>query len=132
MINKIIHTTIIILIIGLVFHLCVVSKIIPYTIAWGGRLQNDTEMYVFEAISMIIQLFLIFILLMKGNKINYKFSNKVINCILWIYSILFLLNTVGNIFAVTTLEKFFALITIVLSILIIMILIFEKKNKTIA
>jgi hypothetical protein len=41
----------------ILFHIAVIVKVIPYGIAWGGRLQNDAEMYVFEAISILVNLF---------------------------------------------------------------------------
>jgi hypothetical protein len=40
------------LVILILFHLSIIAKIIPYNITWGGRLTNDTEMYVFETISI--------------------------------------------------------------------------------
>lgn len=95
----------------ILFHICIILKTIPYDITWGGRLQNDTEMYVFETISILINIFLGSILLMKGNLIKYKFSGKVVNAILWIFFGLFILNTIGNIFAKTNFEKFFAILT---------------------
>ena len=112
-----------------IFHLCIVFKIIPYDITWGGRLKNDSEMYVFEAISIIINLFLILVLLMKGNYLKYKFSEKSINVILWIFVIIFLINTVGNVFAKTAFERIFTGITLLLTILIWLIV--RKKNSVI-
>jgi hypothetical protein len=85
---------------------------IPYDITWGGRLQNDQEMYVFETTSIAINLFLIWILSMKGNFVTYKFPVKVIHIILWIFVVVFALNTVGNLFAKTLLEKAFTLLTL--------------------
>ena len=93
------------------FHLSIIVKIIPYNIAWGGRLTNDNEMYVFETISILINVFLSWILLMKGNFVKFKFSIKTVNIILWIFFGLFVLNTFGNIFAKTNFEKLFALLT---------------------
>ncbi len=29
------------------FHISIITKVVPADIAWGGRLQNDSEMYVF-------------------------------------------------------------------------------------
>lgn len=52
------------LIVVILFHIAVIAKAIPYDIAWGGRLQNDSEMYVFETISILINLFLGLLLLM--------------------------------------------------------------------
>jgi hypothetical protein len=94
-----------------IFHLCIVSKIIPYHIAWGGRLQNDGEMYIFETLSILINALLSWVLLMKGNFITYRFPHRLIDIILWVFLVIFALNTLGNIFAKTTFEKFFALIT---------------------
>ena len=50
------------LVVVILFHLCIMLKIVPYEISWGGRLKNDTEMYVFETISIIINLLLFSIL----------------------------------------------------------------------
>lgn len=112
----------------ILFHLCIILKIIPYDIAWGGRLTNDAEMYVFEALSIFINIFLIVVLLMKGEFMKYKFSRTVLNTILWIFFVIFILNTIGNIFAKTNFEKFFALITLLSAVLIWNII--RRKNAT--
>jgi hypothetical protein len=96
----------------IVFHSCILLKIIPYDTTWGGRLQSDQEMYVFEITSIAINLFLIWILSMKGNFVTYKFPVKVIHVILWVFVVVFALNTVGNLFAKTLLEKAFTLLTL--------------------
>lgn len=106
----------------ILFHIAVIAKVIPYNIAWGGRLQNDQEMYVFEAISILINLFLGLVLLMKANYIKFRFKNKAINIILWIFLALFVLNTVANLFAETNFEKLFAVLTFVFTFLIRLIL----------
>lgn len=106
------------LVVVTLFHLSVIVKVIPYDIAWGGRLQNDSAMYVFEAISILINLFLGFVLLMKGNYIRFRFPKRPIDTILWIFLSLFVLNTVGNLFAKTNFEKSFAVLTFIFAILI--------------
>jgi hypothetical protein len=112
----------------ILFHICIILKIIPYHIAWGGRLTNDAEMYVFETTSIIINIFLSIILLIKDNIIKYKFSDKVINMILWTFFVIFILNTIGNIFAKTTFEKLFSILTGLSAVLILNIV--KKKNTT--
>ena len=112
----------------ILFHICIIVKIIPYNIAWGGRLTNDNEIYVFETISILINVFLSWILLMKGNYLIFKFSNKTIHVILWIFFGLFVLNTFANIFAKTNFEKIFAFLT-ALSALLIWNLLKQKKTK---
>ena len=109
--------------------LCIMIKIVPYEISWGGRLKNDYDMYVFETISIIINLFLFSILLIKGKYLGGFISNKIVNITLWIFFVLFVLNTVGNIFAKTYFEKFFALLTLFFSTLIWIILRKDKKRK---
>ena len=113
----------------ILFHICIITKIIPYNIAWGGRLTNDTEMYVFETISILINIFLNWILLMKGDLVKFKFSDKTVQIILWIFFTLFVLNTVGNIFAKTNFEKLFAILTGLSAILIWHILQQKKNNE---
>lgn len=95
----------------IVFHFCIIIKTIPYEITWGGRLKNDAEMYGFETISILINLFLVWILLMKVNLVKYQFSERTITIILWVFFTIFILNTIGNIFAKTFLEKLFAFLT---------------------
>ena len=111
----------------IVFHICIMLRIIPYNIAWGGRLTNDNEMYVFETISILINLFLCCVLLMKGDFIIFKFSDKLVKVILWTFFGLFVLNTVGNIFAKTNFEKLFAILT-GLSAFLIWNIIRQKKT----
>ena len=111
----------------IVFHICIMLRIIPYNIAWGGRLTNDNEMYVFETISILINLFLCWVLLMKGDFIIFKFSDKIVKVILWTFFGLFVLNTVGNIFAKTNFEKLFAILT-GLSAFLIWNIIRQKKT----
>jgi len=113
----------------ILFHLCIITKTIPYDITWGGRLHSDTEMYVFEAISILINLFLSWILLMKGYLVKYKFPNQIVNIILWIFFAIFILNTIGNIFAKTVFEKLFAFLTGFFSILLWIILMKKKTTN---
>jgi hypothetical protein len=111
----------------ILFHFCIIIKIIPYKIAWGGRLENTKHMYIFETLSILINLFLFFILLMKGRYIESRFREKTLNIILGIFLILFVLNTVGNLFAQTAFEKLFALLTLKFAVLLWSVL--RPKSK---
>ena len=116
-------------VVALLFHLCIMLKMVSYKIAWGGGLKNNFEMYIFETISVIINLFLITILLIKGRCLKAFISMKIVNITLWVFFILFGLNTIGNILAKTNFEKIFTLLTLAFSILILIILRQEKKRK---
>jgi len=37
----------------IVFHVCIISKIIPHQLVWGGRLQTDNELMIFESVSIL-------------------------------------------------------------------------------
>lgn len=113
------------------FHLCIVLKIIPYEITWGGRLKNDTEMYVFESVSILINLFLCFILCIKGNYLTEIIPMKIVNSLLWAFLLLFSINTLGNLFAETFLEKSLSLLTLIFTYLIWVILRGSKKKHNI-
>ena len=71
-----IHILLGLLVMVILFHIAVIVKAIPYNIAWGGRLQNDQEMYVFEVISILINLLLGLVLLMKANYIKFRFGKS--------------------------------------------------------
>jgi len=93
-------------------------KIVPYDIAWGGRLESDSQMYAFELVSILLNALLIVLLLIKGRFIREILPIKIVNVLLWIFLVLFALNTVGNLLAKTNFEKFFAIATLALCILL--------------
>lgn len=103
----------------IIFHLLIVFQVIPYTIVWAGKLKTVDEMYVFEAASISINVFLIAVLLLKGNYVKHRISDKILNAILWIFVALFALNTIGNLLAESLFEKIvFTPLTLVSSLLI--------------
>ncbi len=91
-----------------VFHMLIISGAIPYQYVWGGRLESNDQMIKFESISMIINLFVIFIVAIKGSYIRPYLSTKVVKFFLWIFSILFILNTIGNLLSLNSLETIIA------------------------
>jgi len=96
---------------GILFQFLILFNCIPYDITWGGRLKSDEQMYIFVSLGILINSFFIFILLQKGEFINSLFTEKITTIILWGFFGLFILNTIGNLFAKTYFEKGFALIT---------------------
>lgn len=100
------------------FHFFIIVKIIPYDIAWGGRLKDDNDMYVFELISVFINLTLIAILMIKKGCLKIQLKQKIVNAILWVFLFVLILNTVGNLLSKTTFERVFSVVTLVLALLI--------------
>lgn len=91
-------------IIALVYHFLVITGVVNYKYAWGGRLENITQMYQFETVSVILLLCFIFFvwvsqLVKKGTTLKMIFK-----VILFLISGLFLVNTFGNLLAMQLLE----------------------------
>ena len=112
----------------LVFHFLVVLGVIPYSIVWGGRLENTTQMYWFEANSILMTILFLFTVLLKAKLLKFNISEKLVNGVLWFMFVLFVLNTVGNLFSKNSLEKMIMTPqTILLAVLILIVLL--KKDK---
>lgn len=101
----------------LILHLCIFLRIVDYKFVWGGRLKSDKEMYRFETLSILINSFLILFMLIYANLLPIDLPTKVMNYILWIMTIMFLVNTTGNIASDNKVEKWlFTPITVFLTI----------------
>lgn len=124
--NKYINILIVISVLATVFHLLILIKLIPFEITWGGRLKSVEEMYVFESLSILINSFFVFVLLQKAEYVRYYFGRKPVSIILWIFFVIFVLNTIGNVFAKTFFENIFTIITFISATLIWLI---NKPSK---
>ena len=112
----------------LIFHLCVLFEIISYKIVWAGKLKSKEEMYVFEAVSILINFFLIIVLCIKFQNIKKSETNKIINIIIWLFVFLFALNTLGNLFAENLIEQILGTLLTFISATLCWIIV-KKKNK---
>jgi hypothetical protein len=102
----------------LIFQFLLLWGIIPYEYTWGGKLKSIEEMYVFVSISILLNLIFLLTILQTANLISWNIPKTAIKISLWFMVAVFALNTIGNLFAETNLEKFIATpITLLLSIL---------------
>lgn len=102
-----------------VFHLCIIISIVwfdcaPNDYLWGGRMNTVEELLRFEYLSLALQLLFIFIIAVATEKINLPRIVPFARLLLWPMALMFLLNTMGNIFAKTAFEKSLAIITLIL------------------
>jgi hypothetical protein len=123
-----INTMIGLLLAVIVFHLSIITQLIPYTIVWAGKLNTVQEMRTFEMLSIIINLILLFVFLLKGNYIKHKIPHKIINGFLWFFFVVFILNTIGNLFAKTLVEKIVFTPLTLISALLIGVILRNKKD----
>ena len=112
----------------LIFHLFVLFEIISYKIVWAGKLKSKEEMYAFEAVSILINFFLIIVLYIKFQNIKKSETNRIINIIIWLFVFLFALNTLGNLFAENLIEQILGTLLTFISATLCWIIV-KKKNK---
>lgn len=111
----------------ILFHVFVLLEVIPYDIVWAGKLGSAEEMIKMELVSIFINLLLLIVLVIKIKWIKWNIPEKLLNGILWVYIVLFVLNTIGNLFAKTMFEKLvFTPLTLLSAILLWIIV---RKDK---
>jgi hypothetical protein len=87
------------------FHLLVITGIIPYTIIWGGRFNNHSQMLGFETVSVAITLGMLAIAAMRGGCIKTIIKPGLMRVLMWVMFAMFLLNTLGNLASENMFEK---------------------------
>jgi hypothetical protein len=101
----------------LALHFLIFLKFIPYNIVWGGRLKSDAEMYRFELVSIVINLFFLFIILVQSSILTINFPHKIMTILLGLMTALFAFNTLGNIKSINKIERIYLTpITLILTI----------------
>ena len=88
----------------ILFHILVLFQLVPWQMVWGGRLDNLPEMRLFEIISITINVFIAIVIATKGGYVRAILPAKAISLALYIFVVLFILNTLGNIFSNSLLE----------------------------
>jgi hypothetical protein len=81
---------------SLLFHLLILTGLIPYSAVWGGRLENRTQMYRFETFSIVINLYMLLVISVKGALLRINIPGQIITLSLWLFFILYSLNSIGN------------------------------------
>lgn len=114
----------------MVFHLLVIFQLIPYSIVWAGKLNNVKEMLQFEVVSILLLLVNILVFLLKGGYISHKIPVKFLNWIIVFYTVIFFLNTIGNLFAKSNFEFYvFTPLTLISALLCLRVVIETKENN---
>ena len=102
------------------FHVLVVSGIVPKTIVWGGRISDPAQVVRAEIGSIMILLATAAIVAMRWRSLAQGAPNVVAAVGTWVLVGLFALNTVGNLFAKTLFERaVFTPLTLLLALLML-------------
>src|SRR4051812_34308550 len=81
----------------IIFHLLVISRIIPFDLVWGGNIPDKNKLWLMESISIAINLLMLLFVCAYSGIIRMKINSIVIKVGFWIMFALFVLNTLGNI-----------------------------------
>ncbi len=88
-----------------VLHALILLGIVPFQMVWGGRLTDYSRMIVFESVSLVVNLLMILVVLVRTGLLHLKLKAIVVKLALWAMAVLFGLNTLGNALSNNALEK---------------------------
>ncbi|TGL65790.1 hypothetical protein [Leptospira sarikeiensis] len=102
---------------SILFHISVLSGLVPYSIVWGGRVHDPESMVLLETLSLVLNSIFLIILLGEANLIRLPIPMVGIRGLLWIMVLIFSLNTVGNIYSENVTEQIvFTPVTIIIAL----------------
>ena len=112
----------------LIFHFLILTNQIPYEKVWAGKLNSIEEMKSFETISILLNIFMLTILIVKYKQLKRKIKNKAVDILIWAFAVFFALNTLGNLFAKSTTELIFGTFITLTSTVLCFIIAKKKRN----
>ncbi|MCE1201275.1 MAG: hypothetical protein LWX09_04145 [Bacteroidia bacterium] len=86
----------ILLIVAAGIHLGVLVGILPQEIVWGSRIKSRRQLHNLGGVSLLANLFFLWVVLQAGGFVNVFFNSLVLKIILWLMTALFALNVLGN------------------------------------
>lgn len=93
---------------ALVYHGLILTGVVDYKYAWGGRLQSREAMLQMEGVSVAIQLFFVFYVywaVPKALRSQLRWLRLMAVAVLLAMALLFFVNTLGNLAALSPFEK---------------------------
>lgn len=112
------------------FHLLILLGMVPYDVVWGGRLSNTDQMVVFESISLLLNVIMFVVVGLHTGLFKIRLDQRITVVALWLMTILFLINTVGNLLSSNQWEKIiFTPLTLIICVLCFRLAL-GKKSKT--
>ena len=88
----------------LIFHVFIITEIIPFDKVLAGKLKSVEEMRQFETFSILLNLVMFTVFVIKYRLLLQEKRNRLIDVIIWGFAGLFALNTLGNLFSESIVE----------------------------
>ena len=101
---------------GLVFGFLAVVGVVSSKYVWGGRVTDRNQLVMFELATLVVNCLILWVIAMRVGFLKARLSAKFIRYILIFLMLVMILNTLGNIAAQTTVEKLFAIPTLISAI----------------
>ncbi|GAB5555084.1 MAG: hypothetical protein Sapg2KO_46750 [Saprospiraceae bacterium] len=113
-----------------IFHILVLSGIIPFDIVWAGKIKTYNDLVKLESTSLFILSLFITLIALKIKLIHFNLHPTIIKYGMWFYFTFFILNTVGNLSAKHPIEKYgFGFLTLLIALLIGFLMIGSQKKN---
>jgi len=117
----------VILILISIFHVLVLLQIIPHTVVWAGKFNSYREVLPFEIVSLTMNLSFIALVYHRAKRPGTKIGRIG----MWFMVVLFGLNTIGNLFAETAVERLTATpLTLIIALLSLRLALRDTPAKT--
>lgn len=102
---------------ALVLHILVLVRVVPYQMVWGGRIDSLQALYIAESISLTLNGIILTMVLGFLQKLPFRFSPIAYRAGFTLISVLFGINTVGNLLSHNSIERaLFTPITVLLMV----------------
>lgn len=89
---------------AILMHILILLKILPYNFVWGGRLKSESDMVIFESLSIVVQIIFILMIAVKAGYVFKGKFKRTVNVGIWVLFSLMVLNTLGNLVSNSGLE----------------------------
>ena len=87
-----------------VFHVLILSGVIPYKLVFSGLLYTELQMYMYAVSTIAALIVVICVISIKGGYMKPFVSKAALNAILWILVAIFTVGAAGILWSKTTLE----------------------------
>lgn len=117
----------------ILFHLLVIGGLISPEIVWGGNITSQSNLWLMESVSIIINLVMLLFVLAYAGMLKIKLVPAVFKVGFWVMFLLFALNTLGNLAARHSLETYiFTPLTFLLALFCFRIAAYEFARPTVS
>ena len=118
----------------ILFHIAILTGIlffdyVPIDSLWGGKMKTVAQLLNFEIVSLLTSVIFFFLLLIRSKLLNIPKLTGIARIAMWVLFVFFLVNTIGNVLATTTFERYFAIASGALAFLFLRIAIEKNRNN---